>query len=219
MTFHSRSTSWSMVLSGIRNSGPSKAELNAAMLAESAAKRDAGRVQIAAKHGLVTGSTFNVPTIMACAIVEARKHRRNDPTLTWAAALSRALRFFWACAAAARRLMVPAVAPVAPMPAALRRGILARAWELFRSSYNYPRVPFRSLGWGCFTWALKKAWSEARETVRLAGLGIEALKAADAIKPRVRVGLSTSYTDSIHEVAARNNAARLRAAAMAYATA
>jgi hypothetical protein len=208
-----------MVLSDIRNSGPTKAEFVAAMKAENDAKRDAGRVQIAAKHGLVTGSTFNVPTIMACAIVEARKHRRNDPTLTWGAALSRALRFFWACATAARRLVVPAAAPVAPMPTALRRGVLARAWELFRTSYNYPRVPFRSLGWGCFTWALKRAWSEARETVRLAGLGIEALKAADAIEPRVRVGLSTSYTDSIHEVAARNAAARLRAAAMAYATA
>ncbi|MBO1021631.1 hypothetical protein IPV08_16850 [Methylobacterium sp. SD274] len=219
MTFHSRTISWSMVLSGIRSSGPSKDEFNDAMLAESAAKRDAGRVQIAAKHGLVTGSTFNVPTIMSCAIVEARKHRRNDPTLTWGAAISRALRFFWACATAARRLVVPAVAPVAPMPAALRRGVLGRAWELFRSSYGYPRVPFRSLGWGCFTCALKRAWSEARETVRLAGLGIEALKAADAIEPRVRVGLSTSYTDSIHEVVARNNAARLRAAAMAYAPA
>ncbi|MCC0808085.1 hypothetical protein FPV16_18020 [Methylobacterium sp. W2] len=219
MSFHSRSTSWSMVLSGIRNSGPSKAEFNAAMLAESAAKLDAGRVQIAAKHGLVTGSTFNVSTIMACAIVEARKHRRNDPALTWGAALSRALRFFWACATTARRLAVPAVAPVAPMPAALRRGVLARAWELFRSSFNYPRVPFRSIGRDCFTWAFRKAWAEARETARLAGLGIEALKAAEAIEPRVRVGLSTSYTDSIHQVAARNDAVRLRAAAMAYATA
>ncbi|MHC1998856.1 hypothetical protein ACYQR9_00105 (plasmid) [Methylobacterium sp. CM6241] len=219
MTFHFRTISWSMVLSGIRNSGPIKAEFVAAMKAENDAKRDVERAKMAAKHGLVTGSTFNVPTIMSCAIVEARKHRRNDPTLTWGAALSRALRFFWACAHAARSLVVPAVATVAPMPAALRRGVLARAWVIFRESHNYPRVPFRSLGWGCFTWALKRAWSEARETVRLAGLGIEALKAADAIEPRVRVGLSTSYTDSIHEVAARNNAARLRAAAMAYATA
>ncbi|KQO49959.1 hypothetical protein ASF08_22755 [Methylobacterium sp. Leaf85] len=208
-----------MVLRDIRDTGPTKAEFAAAIQAENDAKREADRAKMAAKHGLVTGSTFNVPTIMACAIVEARKHRRNDPTLAWGAALSRALRFFWACAHAARRLVVPAAAPVAPMPAALRRGVLARAWAIFRESYNYPRVPFLSLGWGCFTWALKKAWAEARETVRLAGLGVEALKAADAIEPRVRVGLSTSYTDSIHVVAARNNVARLRASAMAYAAA
>ncbi|MCJ2131270.1 hypothetical protein [Methylobacterium sp. E-045] len=219
MSLHSRTISWSMVLREIRESGPTKDEFAAAIQAENDAKREADRARMAAKHGLVTGSTFNVPTIMACAIVEARKHRQNDPAMTWGAALSRALRFFWACAIAARRLVVPAVAPVAPMPAALRAGVLPRAWELFRASYNYPRVPFLSIGRDCFTWALKRAWAEARETLRLAGLGIEALKAADAIEPRVRVGLSTSYSERADEVAARHNAARLRTAAMAYASA
>ncbi|MCC0808714.1 hypothetical protein FPV16_21325 [Methylobacterium sp. W2] len=219
MSFHSRTLSWSMVLREIRDTGPTKAEFAAAIQAENDAKREAGRAKVGMDRGLVTGSTFNVPAIMSCAIVEARKHPRNDPTLTWGAALSRALRFFWACAHAARRLVVPAAAPVAPMPAALRRGVLARAWELFRSSYNYPRVPFRSIGRDCFTSALKRAWAEARETARLAGLGVEALKAADAIEPRVRVGLSTSYSERADEVAARHKASRLRTAAMAYATA
>ena len=220
MTYHSSSLPWSLVLSQIRNSGPSKAEFVAAMKAESDAKREAGRAQIGAKYGLVTGASFNVPTIMACAIVEARKHRRNDPAMSWGAALSRALRFFWGCAAAARRLTVPAVAPKAPIPAPLRCGVLARAWEIFRASYNYPQVPFRSLGWGCFTWALKKAWAEAREIASLAGLGIAKLQeeAARLAEPRHRVGLSTSYTDSIHEVAARNAAIRARTAAIHFAT-
>ncbi|MCC0808312.1 hypothetical protein FPV16_19210 [Methylobacterium sp. W2] len=105
------------------------------------------------------------------------------------------------------------------MPAVLRRGVLARAWAIFRASYAYPQVPFLSIGRDCFTWALKRAWAEARETVRLAGLGVEALKAADAIEPRVRVGLPTSYSERADEVAARHNAARLRSVAMAQATA
>ena len=210
-----------MVIGQIRNSGPTKAEFVAAIQAENDAKREAGRAKIGMERGLVTGASFNVPTIMACAIVEARKHRLNDPAVSWGAALSRALRFYWGCATAARRLTVPAVAPKAPIPAPLRNGVLARAWELFRSSYNYPRVPFLSIGRDCFAWALKAAWGEARETARLAGLGVAKLReeVARIAQPRHRVGLSTSYTDRADEVAARHAAVRAHEAAIHFATA
>ena len=106
------------------------------------------------------------------------------------------------------------------MPAALRLGVLARAWAIFRASYNYPRVPFRSIGRACFAWALKAAWVEARQTARLADLSVEGLKVATAkaSEPHVRVGLSTSYSDRADEVMARENTVRALTSAMAFAT-
>jgi hypothetical protein len=39
---------------------------------------------------------------------------------------------------------------------------MSRAWAIFRETYNYPRIPFRSIGRQCFAWALRKAWAELR---------------------------------------------------------
>ena len=51
-----------------------------------------------------------------------------------------------------------------------RRAITARAWEIFRDVYHYPRIKFSSIGWKCFGWALKQAWFEARQAARLAAM-------------------------------------------------
>lgn len=105
--------------------------------------------------------------------------------------------------------------------AALRARIMSRAWAIFREKYNYPRVPFRSIGKACFAWALKMAWHEARETARLAAEGIERLRSGlVAIEtPRHRVGLSTSYTGRAEEIVARANTVRLYRAALELAVA
>lgn len=74
--------------------------------------------------------------------------------------------------------------------------VMARAWAIFRERYNYPCVPFRSLGWGCFRSALKLAWSEARITLALvAKHTADELRGfiADLKQPCHAVGLSTSY--------------------------
>ena len=51
-----------------------------------------------------------------------------------------------------------------------RRAITARAWEIFRDVYHYPRIKFSSIGWKCFGWALKQACFEARQAARLAAM-------------------------------------------------
>lgn len=47
---------------------------------------------------------------------------------------------------------------------------MARAWTIFRDTYNYPAIKFSSIGWKCFGWALKQAWFEAREAARIAAI-------------------------------------------------
>jgi len=51
-----------------------------------------------------------------------------------------------------------------------RQAIMVRAWAIFRQTYHYPAVPFRSIGRPCFAWALRRAWAEAREAARLAAI-------------------------------------------------
>lgn len=91
------------------------------------------------------------------------------------------------------------------IPATLRRKVMDRAWELFRRNYGYPRVPFRSIGKHCFAYCLRMAWAEARETVRLAAIGVERLKAAmDAlVGPAHATGLATRYASSYNALADR----------------
>jgi hypothetical protein len=55
-----------------------------------------------------------------------------------------------------------------------RQTIMLRAWAIFRQTYHYPAVPFRSLGHPCFAWALRRAWAEAREAARAAAIPTEA---------------------------------------------
>jgi hypothetical protein len=60
-----------------------------------------------------------------------------------------------------------------------RQTIMTRAWAIFRKTYGFPAVPFRSLGRECFGWALRTAWHEAREAARIAAIPA-AVKAARA---------------------------------------
>src|SRR5579871_784563 len=48
-----------------------------------------------------------------------------------------------------------------------RAAIMRRAWVIFRDTYRYPSIPFRSIGRPCFAWALRKAWAEAKELARV----------------------------------------------------
>jgi hypothetical protein len=52
---------------------------------------------------------------------------------------------------------------------------MAEAWRIFRETYNYPYVSFRSIGRHCFASALRRAWARARNIVQLAALGREEL--------------------------------------------
>ena len=61
-----------------------------------------------------------------------------------------------------------------------RKAVMTRAWVIFRQTYNYPAVRFRSIGRPCFAWALKEAWRQAREAARIA-----------AIPPEVKAARST----------------------------
>lgn len=55
------------------------------------------------------------------------------------------------------------------------KGVMARAWVIFGETYSYPATPFRSIGRKCFTWALNKAWAEARAAAALAATSTEEL--------------------------------------------
>jgi hypothetical protein len=55
--------------------------------------------------------------------------------------------------------------------------IMRRAWAIFRETYGYPSIPFRSIGRECFGWALRKAWAEARAAAELSATPTEALAA------------------------------------------
>ncbi len=54
------------------------------------------------------------------------------------------------------------------MPKLDRRAVMARAWAIFRETYNYPAIEFSKIGRPCFGWALRKAWAEARDAARVA---------------------------------------------------
>lgn len=54
------------------------------------------------------------------------------------------------------------------MPKFNRKAIMARAWDIFRETYLYPRIKFSSIGRACFGWALRTAWAEAKEAARIA---------------------------------------------------
>jgi hypothetical protein len=56
------------------------------------------------------------------------------------------------------------------MPKIDRKGVMTRAWAIFRETYLYPRIKFSDIGRPCFAWALKQAWIEAKEAARVAAL-------------------------------------------------
>jgi hypothetical protein len=74
------------------------------------------------------------------------------------------------------------------------RQIMQAAWAIFRKTYRYPEVPFKSIGRQCFAWALRKAHAEAKERARLAAMAADA-KAARIDALRREIELAT-YADS-----------------------
>jgi hypothetical protein len=56
------------------------------------------------------------------------------------------------------------------MPKINRKGVMTRAWAIFRQTYKYPQIKFSDIGRKCFAWALRQAWVEAREAARVAAL-------------------------------------------------
>jgi hypothetical protein len=56
------------------------------------------------------------------------------------------------------------------MPKIDRKGVMTRAWAIFRQTYRYPQIKFSDIGRKCFAWALRQAWVEAREATRVAAM-------------------------------------------------
>jgi hypothetical protein len=67
--------------------------------------------------------------------------------------------------------------------------IRSKAKEIFSATYNYPRMPFRSIGRACFKWALVEARRQLTEAERLAALPAEA-KAARIAELHNQLALS-----------------------------
>lgn len=82
-----------------------------------------------------------------------------------------------------------------------RKAIMTRAWEIFRATYRYPSIPFASIGRGCFAWALRKAWAEARDTARIAA--IPAAVRAERVAALEGESELLTYADSFRYVTAR----------------
>ena len=58
----------------------------------------------------------------------------------------------------------------------------------FPQTYNYPAVPFKSIGRKCFAWALRRAWAEAKEAARIAAMPTPVKAArADALRSELRL--------------------------------
>ena len=60
-----------------------------------------------------------------------------------------------------------------------RTDIITRAWFLFREHYDYPAIPFRSIGRACFNACLRAAWAKHRAEVDLA------IRPAEVIQARI----------------------------------
>jgi hypothetical protein len=62
--------------------------------------------------------------------------------------------------------------------------IMLTAWQIFRETYHYPAIPFKSIGRACFGWALSEAYRRARETARIAAIPAEIKTARVAVLRR-----------------------------------
>ena len=67
--------------------------------------------------------------------------------------------------------------------------VMRRAREIFRTRFNYPTVPFRSIGRHCFNGCLRMAWQEVREAAELAATPTEQLAALADTYERELTGL------------------------------
>jgi hypothetical protein len=45
---------------------------------------------------------------------------------------------------------------------------MSRAWAIVGEAYKYPQIKFADIGRKCFAWALRQAWTEAREAAEKA---------------------------------------------------
>src|ERR1700712_1692140 len=54
-----------------------------------------------------------------------------------------------------------------------RKEVMARAWAIFRRTYNFPAIKYLDIGRKCFAWALRRAWVETRQAARLASMSAE----------------------------------------------
>lgn len=84
-----------------------------------------------------------------------------------------------------------------------KQEIMKAAWAIFRETYHYPAVPFRSLGRKCFGWALSEAYRRARAAARIAAIPVEIKTAriAELQAAREIAGFMSSYRQSQARVA------------------
>ncbi len=75
---------------------------------------------------------------------------------------------------------------------------------IFANAYNYPSNSFRSIGRGCFVWAMTEAKRQLAEAARIAAIPA-AVKAEriDAIRAELEM---VKYIDSHSQAAARRRA-------------
>lgn len=90
------------------------------------------------------------------------------------------------------------------MPKFDRKAIMARAWEIFRETYNYPAIKFSSIGWKCFGWALRTAWAETREAARIAAIpaDVKAARIAALNRTIELAAYSESWPQASREISA-----------------
>ena len=64
--------------------------------------------------------------------------------------------------------------------------VMRRAWQIFRETYHYPAVPFRSIGRPCFNSCLRQAWAEYRKARALSETATDTLeRAAENYRRRI----------------------------------
>ena len=86
---------------------------------------------------------------------------------------------------------------------ATTENVMTAAWRIFRETYNYPAIPFRSIGRQCFVWALKEAHRRAREAARIAAIPapVKAARVAELEAARDLAPFMASYRQSQARVA------------------
>jgi hypothetical protein len=47
-----------------------------------------------------------------------------------------------------------------------RKEVMARAWAIFRRTYNFPAIKYLDIGRKCFASALRQAWIDERAAAR-----------------------------------------------------
>lgn len=95
-----------------------------------------------------------------------------------------------------------------------RRAIMQAAWQIFRETYRYPAVPFRSIGRKCFAWALSEAHRRAKVAAKIAAIPAadKAARIAELIREKELAVYADSYRTT-QNIVARCNAELARLAA------